>query len=72
MNCTHHMWEDPTGTLCTRSDAHDETAAGGHVYESGDGSCTNPSESAAPATPRRGAGTSGPDGVRGADVSIEP
>lgn len=72
MNCTHHMWEDPTGALCTRSDTHDETAAGGHVYESGDGSCTNPSETVAPATTRNGAGTSGPDEFRRADVSIEP
>jgi hypothetical protein len=41
MNCTHHMWDDPTGPLCTRSDTHDTDAAGGHVYESRDGSFTN-------------------------------
>lgn len=39
--CSHHLWEDPSGPLCTRGDAHDEAAAGGHVYESRDGSCTN-------------------------------
>lgn len=44
MNCTHRMWEDPAGALCTRSDLHDEAAVGGHVYESGDGSFTNPTE----------------------------
>lgn len=46
MNCSHHMWDEPTGARCTRSDSHDEAAAGGHVYESNDGSCTNPSEGA--------------------------
>lgn len=45
MNCTHHMWDEPTGPICTRSDPHDVGASGGHVYESRDGSCTNPSES---------------------------
>lgn len=44
MNCTHHMWDEPNGPQCTRSDAHDPAASGGHVYESRDGSCTNPSE----------------------------
>jgi hypothetical protein len=44
MNCTHHMWDEPAAPQCTRSDAHDPSAAGGHVYESRDGSCTNPSE----------------------------
>lgn len=44
MNCSHHMWDDPTGPRCTRPDAHDERASGGHIYESRDGSCTNPSE----------------------------
>lgn len=44
MNCSHHMWDEPTGPRCTRSDLHDETASGGHVYESCDGSFTNPSE----------------------------
>jgi hypothetical protein len=41
MNCTHHMWDDPAGPLCTRSDTHDTDAPGGHVYESRDGSFTN-------------------------------
>jgi hypothetical protein len=44
MNCTHHMWDDPTGPLCTRSDIHETDAPGGHVYESRDGSFTNKSE----------------------------
>jgi hypothetical protein len=44
MNCSHHMWDDPTGPLCTRSDTHDTNAPGGHVYESRDGSFTNKSE----------------------------
>ncbi|HEX6249074.1 MAG TPA: hypothetical protein VFZ64_14475 [Nocardioidaceae bacterium] len=44
MNCSHHMWEDPAGPQCTRTDTHDEVAAGGHTYESRDGSCTNPAE----------------------------
>jgi hypothetical protein len=52
MNCSHHMWEDPAGALCTRSDLHDEAADGGHVYESGDGSCVNPTETVRTATPR--------------------
>ena len=45
MNCTHHMWDDPNGPLCTRSDTHDADAPGGHVYESRDGSFTNRNES---------------------------
>jgi len=44
MNCSHHMWDDPTGLRCTRGDAHDEEAAGGHIYESRDGSFTNSAE----------------------------
>jgi len=44
MNCTHHMWDDPSGAVCSRGDSHDEEASGGHVYESRDGSCTNPTE----------------------------
>lgn len=44
MNCNHHMWDEVSGSLCTRRDAHDTAASGGHVYESRDGSCTNPSE----------------------------
>lgn len=44
MICTHHMWDDPAGTRCTRTDPHDAGAPGGHVYESRDGSCTNPWE----------------------------
>ena len=46
MNCSHHLWDDPAGARCTRRDDHDEGATGGHVYESRDGSCTNPSEAA--------------------------
>lgn len=46
MNCSHHMWEEPTGSCCTRTDPHDQTSAGGHVYESRDGSCTNQDEAA--------------------------
>lgn len=46
MNCTHHMWDEPNGSVCSRNDAHDPAATGGHVYESRDGSCTNPPESA--------------------------
>lgn len=53
MNCSHHMWEDPQGALCTRSDCHDEAADGGHVYVSGDGSCINPTETVRPATNKR-------------------
>lgn len=45
MNCSHHMWDEPSAPRCTRADAHDEHATGGHVYESRDGSCTNPDES---------------------------
>lgn len=52
MDCTHHMWDDTTGPVCTRSDLHDPTAAGGHVYESCDGSFTNPTESVS--APRAG------------------
>jgi hypothetical protein len=48
MNCSHHMWDDPAGPRCTRDDSHDEAAPGGHVYESRDGSCTNPLEQDAP------------------------
>jgi predicted outer membrane repeat protein len=44
MNCTHHMWDDPAGPVCTRSDLHDEAESGGHVYESRDGSFTNQNE----------------------------
>jgi hypothetical protein len=44
MTCSHQLWDDPRGARCTRRDDHDEAAAGGHVYESRDGSCTNPSE----------------------------
>ena len=46
MSCNHHMWEEPGGARCTRRDAHDQDAPGGHVYESRDGSCTNPTERA--------------------------
>lgn len=46
MTCTHHLWDDPSGPVCTRSDNHDRAAAGGHVYESRDGSCTNATEMA--------------------------
>jgi hypothetical protein len=45
MNCTHRMWDDPGGPLCTRTDTHDADASGGHVYEARDGSFTNASES---------------------------
>jgi hypothetical protein len=44
MNCTHRMWDDPGGPLCTRTDTHDADASGGHVYEARDGSFTNASE----------------------------
>lgn len=44
MNCSHHLWEDPTGSCCTRTDPHDQASQGGHVYESRDGSCTNADE----------------------------
>jgi hypothetical protein len=47
MNCTHHMWGDPSGPVCVRDDRHEASAAGGHVYETGDGSWTNPPEQAA-------------------------
>lgn len=46
MNCSHHMWNDPTAPLCSRTDRHDEGATGGHVYESGDGSFVNAAEQA--------------------------
>lgn len=44
MNCQHRMWGDPSGPVCIRRDQHEANAAGGHVYETRDGSWTNPAE----------------------------
>ena len=34
MNCTAHIWNEPTGLACTRLDPHDV----GHIFETSDGS----------------------------------
>lgn len=33
--CDHHIADDPTGLQCTRTDAHDPAARGGHIYITG-------------------------------------
>ncbi len=38
MTCTHHLWNDPTAACCTRTDAHDPNARGGHHYRDSHGS----------------------------------
>lgn len=30
--CDHHLWDEPDGLACTRTDHHDPTKAGGHIY----------------------------------------
>lgn len=35
--CEHRYLDDPNGLKCTRKDAHDPLARGGHTYVSGVG-----------------------------------
>lgn len=36
--CTHRYDDNPTGLICTRTDAHDPERRGGHTYTSSSGS----------------------------------